>query len=1303
MADYRKIRAQVWRQWLDGLPEEIYDKRDTAHIVRLLDVLCGDNGVGYLRKRLLLRRLQTSLYETRYNDLDVVYSAIFDLPRLSSEEYHYSTDSLLLWSEIQEMNIKDAMYRQRIWWYMLSFQYGGTIEGVALAAQAATGLPCQVLDGCYYYKTLGVEEESQGDISGEPVNFDNTIDFNGATILVMTDGELTAEQEYNLSNITGRIRPVDVHYTFMTRKQLMERLVFTDIDDDYYKPEIVEESSHWWNVVRTVTGRPDWGVGVSGNEWIEPSVAKEAPQPILVNRQESEYDYTAMVKSAEASSEHVGRYNRQQAAIFKSLDTEGARTIKGASNALSQASNRVITTGFYGDVEVIDDSYPSSYSTELLPFFTEQGRSHRFWSSDERKGKEWLEVELKRIVPINTISFGIFAKPVRVTLYFSSYEGDERVWRHARDEAGRKLYFTNPTWGGTDSAEMVSVDFRTTPVQADAVRLEFERLDVPYRERVGDDLFEEEEFPFSIECSDVSIRYAVRREQDFKPMTYEDMFGNRVDTSLRKLTADYAVDDDPNTYWLSQPNVGESAVEYLVLKVADKPTKMNFIELEAVYAGCQLNVYSTNESEPGNWFPYPKVYTLQSGRIELPMRKVTYVKLEFTTLCATPYDLSVKGDMVSTLRFPWDVRDYCDERYTHTYAISDARKLLGTPYDAIEDDGSTQSRLGIEELYSYKELLGEPMFSKASNARVLMLNDNTVYRRYQDNAIMSFYGEDMALEESVVPSPDTTSFTEPVPYYRFNDAGKHVYDVKQYSRTMALGYVVGIKDVMFGFTGRIFTALPDDTFYLYMQDGRFVDQLDGWEFVREERLKVSNDSLNKFETVDLQCAYPFRTFEFASNQKPPVEHFAHPSDMSQEWHALDSHIEPVEFGTSGTVLMMTECSPGSGIESEPELVRSMAIANAQVDVYPLTSGRWQFDCYDLFNESVFSMSYQLEAGKWNQLGVNFVPMPGGNWWDRDYPYRVRIPIVGPLAKGQNVFVPVVDFDALQREGMLDANFNKFRLVWFNGVDCRERYVDITDNMEIWFRLEQDLPAGVEANGAYDFNKQTFYGAYYLYFGGTEAVDQPLRDYHKVFDTADWRMDSDVSWQEILDRYEIWGNLVNQDWDWDELRITDDGTRFVSDGDKAVVEELMFLPDSGFFTMEFTPESDLVRVPDSTVGRAEYRFLLDYADDDKRIQMYTYEKQLVFVVLDPDGFESSFVSLEEDLLRADYKSHILVQWWQKGTAEVMEVDPDDPEHTEVNPDNKNRRRIEVYVDSATARECIPNVYDEKHYIDTDKVY
>ena len=1295
MADYRKIRAVTWRSWLDGLPEEIYDKRETSHIVRLMDALCGEGGVGRIRRGLLLKRLQTSLDETRYGDLDTVYSAIFALPRLSSERYEYSPDALLLLNEMHEMNIKDAAYRKRIWAYMLSFQYGGTVQGLSLAAQAATGLPCAVIDGCMYYRALGADEADElAPNYGQPINFDNTIDFNGVTIVVMTDGKLTTEQEYSLSSVTSRLRPVDVRYTFMTRSELMEKMLFNDLDVDDITPLSVSASSRWWDVSRMVTGRPDWN---ESDSWVEAGVTKEAPVQLMVNSQETIVDYTGMVKSAGASSVHFGAYRMEQRDIFPSLADKAASIEHPAGDAVSAASDRLVTLGYYGDSYAIDGSYPVELAGEMTRFSSEVARSFRFWSSEERRGAESIEVTLKRIVPVNRVSFSIFRKPVTIRLKASSFvdSDGERLWVDAVDAYGSPLVFVCDEWGGR-SGETVAVDFDFETINADAFRLDFERGDIPYRVQVGEDVYEELDFPFSIEVSDFSVRHMVRYERDFEPATYEDAFGNRVDTFIRTMDADRCIDGSLDTYWLSQPNVGEHAVEYLVFRLSETPVKMNRLKVDAIFGGCQMNVYSavSDMEEPEEWTPYPQPLSLSSGIFELPTRVVTHIKLEFTMLSAIPYSARVPGVMVRTRRFPWVEKEYAESRWTLNHEMSRAQQMLAAP-EPPYDAGTIRQRVGIEDEYAD----AGPRISGSENVSVATASMTRTgeYRQDSDSPIVAVYRDDMAVESAVI-APYAESFGNAQPSYMFFTSGTHEYEVGDFERADDLAYVVGIREVTFGYGGSIMSADISPEFTLDMSDERFIAENDGWVAVSDSRvMPQSGNGLSRIETVDVQSVYPFRSFEFVSNQRPPIEVLRHPSDMYEEWTGVGTSVSRVDFGTSGTVLRMDGDDSGPiSVETSRYLIRSMAIARAQVDVFPMQSGEWKLEASDMFAEKVFDSTYQLPARKWSTVGIDFVPQPGGSWWDGDYPFRVRVPLSGPLARGQVAFTPVIDEDAIielaellkkedthNPEAVLSddekANvIRNIRVIWWNGTEPEELPTDRTANEELWFRIQQDVPTGIECDGSYDFENGILYGVYYVYFGNYEAdPDNPsLVDYHEVFDRFGYMMG--MSWGNLCDfgtskeakRFLAWGDSTAI-----SAVPSADGTGFSSMGDCAIMSDQR-LRDAGFVSFELDADSVSGDTP---------RFVFDYDDGSMLVQCYIRSGRFAFVMVDTDsGTESAFLSGDGDVPAG----RTFIEWCARGDAA--------------------HRSIRVYTESDGTPPyvevvCAEDVYDERRFVTAEDIY
>ena len=1271
MSDWRKINPTERKSYLASLPEEIYDLSDTSHLVRLMDALCGESGVGYARKSLLIKRLQTTLSETRFNSLDMVYSYMFGFPRLKSEEYDYSTSSLLTWDQQQEIQVKDAHYRARINKYMQSFQYGGTKKGLQLASEAAIACTCQVIAGHEYYKSRSIENGAELEI---PFGDSLYADYNEYLVVVMRDDELTTEEYRALYSATNRIRPIDAKVTFKTIKEVADDIMIRDLSDVYYSPEIVEESSHWWNVVKRVTGRPDWDYSKYPSLWVEPNVEKEAPRQLLVNSQEEQEDFTFMIKSAEASTEHIGHYNKLQSQFFTSLAE--TTEITPAAYSISSASSRKYTASFYGGDSVISWSYPVEYSVELQNYFTEEARSVRFWSSDElESGTEWLQYELKRTLPINRIQVNVSRKPVRIIPYVSSAldSSGDRVWVRVKDENGLELQYSQMSWGGSSLAgEMVTIDFAFQAVQADAIRLEFERIDVPYKRLIGIETYEEIKFPYSIEASNLSIYYDIKKESDFVPSTYEDPFGNKVVTSLRDMSASKMIDGEELTYWVSQPNIGEDAVEFFVVKVSDTPVRINMLEISSIYDGCQMNLYSTDKETPGNWKPYPEIYTLIGGRFEIPTRRVTYLKFEFTNLCAIPYKVAMDGIDVETREYPYSVKSHIESVDTATRELSATQRLLVSANDASYEVNNVYTELGIQDIYQQIEESKEGLSDDNWGRDGFNLFSSYDYRATQSTnaSISGTYGEDFKIEASLEQNRKTTiPVEEQRVKYRFYEEGTHEYSINEYERSHNLAYVVGIKEIKIGFTAHSVAIDADSTFIMPMADGRFLDSVDHWELSNNERMyPTEEDTVCSFETIDMETMVPFKTFEFAVNEKEPRKMFAHPSNMLMEWSGDNAEVYADEFGVSGTVLAAElSKTSNSGIRSEDRLVRAKSIASVQLDVFPLEDSEWVYECNDAYDENIFAMHYNLKKGKWTTIGTVFNPMPGSGWWSLDYKYRVTVELSGPIAEGDCIFVPCIDFDALSEAGITTSDFKDIRLMYFDGIENQELNCDITDNMELWFRCQQNLSMGDVSDGKYHFDTKEFHGSYHIYFGNKEETISPKRDYASIFTGHDPIYKSSKPDSYYGTQFDVAGAAMDIN---DEYRLSS---------------------ENGFITFEYRPSSTPEEVPDGTVGRAEVRYLVDYIDEDKALQVYIYERQLTFVILESDGFENAFVSAKYDMFQKGITRRILISWSKRGDKSIYK----DGAIT----DMALRRDIHVYIstsDGYEELECIPNVYDEKRY-------
>lgn len=143
------VTDQTVAEQLRHFPEEVYDLRPTSHLVRLMQVLLGDAGVGQLRKRLLVSQMASlSTSGAKFFDLDRFYGALFGAQRTASEQLPINpmdsaTSTAEEWESIEAA---DASFRDRMTALAQAIVMGGTLPGLQAAAEAVTGAECDVFE-----------------------------------------------------------------------------------------------------------------------------------------------------------------------------------------------------------------------------------------------------------------------------------------------------------------------------------------------------------------------------------------------------------------------------------------------------------------------------------------------------------------------------------------------------------------------------------------------------------------------------------------------------------------------------------------------------------------------------------------------------------------------------------------------------------------------------------------------------------------------------------------------------------------------------------------------------------------------------------------------------------------------------------------------------------------------------------------------------------------------------------------------------------------------------------------------------
>ncbi len=143
------------RQHLRNFPADLFDLSPGSVLTHFMEALLGSGGVGQLRRRQLISRLQQAISSTHFYDLDGFYGALFGSSRGPGESLPVNPSTGTTfdpytelaspdgWDEIEAL---DARYRERIITLARAISLGGTVPGLQAIAEAVTGYPCAVYE-----------------------------------------------------------------------------------------------------------------------------------------------------------------------------------------------------------------------------------------------------------------------------------------------------------------------------------------------------------------------------------------------------------------------------------------------------------------------------------------------------------------------------------------------------------------------------------------------------------------------------------------------------------------------------------------------------------------------------------------------------------------------------------------------------------------------------------------------------------------------------------------------------------------------------------------------------------------------------------------------------------------------------------------------------------------------------------------------------------------------------------------------------------------------------------------------------
>jgi hypothetical protein len=194
---------------LRNFPEDLYDLRDTSVLVRMMKVLLGDAGVGQLRKRALVTRLESYLTGANFFDLDRFYGAIFGALRNPAETLTINpmADTATP-DEWDALMAADASYRERISALARAINLGGTVPSLKQAAEAIVQAPVDV------YESWQLLDAYSAFLNPDPATWDEVQSTHGSWNLFLStdtwnsvEGAITVGRTNTLSRSEIVIRP----------------------------------------------------------------------------------------------------------------------------------------------------------------------------------------------------------------------------------------------------------------------------------------------------------------------------------------------------------------------------------------------------------------------------------------------------------------------------------------------------------------------------------------------------------------------------------------------------------------------------------------------------------------------------------------------------------------------------------------------------------------------------------------------------------------------------------------------------------------------------------------------------------------------------------------------------------------------------------------------------------------------------------------------------------------------------------------------------------------------------------------
>lgn len=579
---YNAPSPSVVDQAKNQFPPEVFKLTPTSNLYKFLLGLLGDSGVGGMKKAFLSSRLQQSIGNTHFVDLDS-FTTPFNFPRLIDEVYAPdAANELLTDDQWQLVRSADAKYRARFLDYLHGIQAGMTEDGAALIARSATGYDAEIFPRWKYLDDL---------ISDAPVGFPNLGNTTSRNEIVVLPNvaTLTESQKAILNSTFYRIKSVGTDISFVAEGSAVTSIFTRE----------VLASSEFFYIKKFVTGNTSIsypGTSNANNNWIVPGSAIEAPNYAFNTSQET-LDFIT-IQSSSASSYQLGPYNAIQQAIFPFLDNIPSPTFTFTPDqAYASASQLEVSTPWLVRQDELPLFINKNYPIQYLDLITPQKQNKLWWSSQEYLApvQDWLVLNFDAPHHINNLEFEISTKPVDIVIEWSTDSGvtwSDVTFNDKNLNTVALFYDSSATYlWETANFSFQCLDSNGKLVQPNAMRVVFSRRYDPFP------FPNTPAFAWSIDVRNLRASYLVAQESDFYPDTGTDFLGNAYTTQFKNYPAT-AVFSGSSSFWQSRANPSPFAVESLYFNMTNpsgSAQTFDQIFIDPITTGNSLHIYYSND------------------------------------------------------------------------------------------------------------------------------------------------------------------------------------------------------------------------------------------------------------------------------------------------------------------------------------------------------------------------------------------------------------------------------------------------------------------------------------------------------------------------------------------------------------------------------------------------------------------------------------------------------------------------------------------------------------------------------------